>query len=157
MAVIIRPASSADIPFLAEVVDDTKLFPSHMLPDMMQGALLAPVDGDFWLVGEIDAKIMSFCYAMPEKLTVGTWNMLAIGVHSSKQAKGLGTELVCHLEAKLRVRGGRLLIAETSGAPEFAKARHFYLKNGFRLEAIIRDFWSIGQDKIIFLKNLSLI
>ena len=150
----VRPTNSADLPFLAKVVDDTELFPSEMLPDMASGFLSDPNNGDIWLTCEVEGVAAGFCYATPEKLTDGTWNMLAIAVLPSQQGKGLGAAIVTQLEAAVRERGNRILIAETSGAPEFTQTREFYRKNGYSEEARIRDFWSAGNDKIVFWKSV---
>jgi ribosomal protein S18 acetylase RimI-like enzyme len=62
---------------------------------------------------------------------------------------------VRHLEGELLARGQRLLIADTSGTPEFGQTREFYRKNGYTEEARIRDFWAAGNDKVVFWKRLS--
>ena len=46
------------------------------------------------------------------------------------------------------------MIADTSGADEFAQTREFYRKNDYSEEARIRDFWAEGDDKVIFWKSL---
>jgi len=81
--------------------------------------------------------------------------MLAIAVHPSKQGGGHGGAIVERLEAVLREEGHRVIIADTSGKDEFAKTRAFYAKSGYSLEARIRDFWSAGDDKIVFWKTLT--
>lgn len=45
-------------------------------------------------------------------------------------------------------------IVETSGLPEFEKARAFYSKTGFRKEATIKDFFDAGDDKVVYTKNI---
>jgi ribosomal protein S18 acetylase RimI-like enzyme len=59
-----------------------------------------------------------------------------------------------HVEQLLAARGGRLLLAETSGQPEFAGARSFYQRCGYETEGEIRDFYTDGDHKIIFRKVL---
>jgi N-acetylglutamate synthase-like GNAT family acetyltransferase len=84
--VTIRPSTSSDIPSLAEVADATQLFPAEMLPEMIGGYLSGGECQDFWLTLESEGRAAGFCYAVPEKLTEGTWNMLAIAVHPAIQA-----------------------------------------------------------------------
>jgi GNAT superfamily N-acetyltransferase len=69
--------------------------------------------------------------------------------------KGYGGAIVEHLEAELKARGQRILIADTSGVDGFAQTRAFYRKSGYSEEARIRDFWAAGDDKIVFWKSLS--
>ncbi len=150
----IRPTKSEDIPALKLVLDGTELFPSEMLPDMVSGFLSHEESEDVWLTCEADGKAIGFCYAAPEALTEGTWNMLAIAVLPEKQGSGAGGAIVRELESNLRANGHRVLIADTSGANEFAQTRDFYRKNDYSEEARIRDFWAEGDDTVIFRKSL---
>lgn len=109
-------------------------------------------DYDIWLTCKSDGRAIGFCYAVPEKLTEGTWNMLAIAIHPDCQGKGVGSAIVQHLESTLRERGQRILIADTSGTEEFEPIRKFYQSKGYLKEARIRDFWAKGNDKIVFWK-----
>lgn len=143
-----------DLAALKLVLDETDLFPSEMLPDMVSGFLAGESSEDVWLTYERDGKAIGFCYAVPEKLTDGTWNMLAIAVLPSMQGKGVGGALVEELEAYLKERHHRVLIADTSGAEGFEQTRDFYRKRGYSEEARIRDFWAAGDDKVVFWKEL---
>ena len=151
----VRPTSSADMPFLAEIVNETQLFPGEMLSEMASAFLGDADSDDIWLTCERAGEVIGFCYAVPEKLTDGTWNMLAIAVRPSHQGAGGGAAIVANLEATLREMGHSILIADTSGTAEFAQTRAFYRKNGYSEEARIRDFWSAGNDKIVFWKKLN--
>ncbi|MEM7441641.1 MAG: GNAT family N-acetyltransferase [Pseudomonadota bacterium] len=148
----IRPTSSTDIPALQTILRDTGLFPPEMLPDMLAAHLAAQGEA-LWLTCE-DGAVSGFCYAEPEALTDGTWNMLAIAVAPSAQNNGAGRALVSALEDALRQYGARVLIADTSGTEEFAATRAFYRSAGYVEEARIRDFWSKGDDKVVFWKGL---
>jgi ribosomal protein S18 acetylase RimI-like enzyme len=150
----IRPTQSADLPALKVVLDETGLFPSDMLSDMIGGFLSKEESEDLWLTVEVGQKAVGFCYAVPEKLTDGTWNMLAIAVLPSQQGSGLGGAITQKLEDMLRERGSRILIADTSGTEQFARTRKFYTKFGYSEEARIRDFWATGDDKVTFRKAL---
>lgn len=152
--VTIRPSTFSDIPSLAKVADATQLFPGEMLSEMISAYLSSDECQELWLTFEAAGRIAGFCYAIPEKLTDGTWNMLAIAVHPSSQGKGAGSAIVRHLERELLARGQRVLIADTSGTPEFGQTREFYRKNGYSEEARIRDFWASGNDKVVFWKRL---
>ena len=62
--------------------------------------------------------------------------------------------LLRYLERRLAKQGGRILLVETAGIPEFERTRDFYRKNGFTEEARIREFYEPGVDKIVFWKRL---
>lgn len=150
----IRPTEARDIPDLKSLLDETGLFPGEMLTDMLHGFLSDEASEDLWLSCQVEGKVVGFCYAVPETLTDGTWNMLAIAVLPSEQGSGVGGAIVRQLEAELRNRGQRLLIVDTSGREDFAPTRAFYRKNGYQEEARIRGFWAAGDDKIVFSKSL---
>lgn len=150
----IRPTRVEDIPALKRVLDDTGLFPGEMLPDMVQGFLSGGDEDDIWLSCEREGAAIGFCYAVPETLADGTWNMLAVAVLPSMQGSGAGGLMVAELEARLCNQGHRILIADTSGTQKFARTREFYRRNGYTEEARIRDFWAAGDDKVVFWKSL---
>ncbi len=150
----IRPTKHDDITALQAVLDSTELFPSDMLPDMVSGFLSNDKSSDIWLTCETDGKAIGFCYAVPEKLAEGAWNMLAIAIMQEQQGNGYGSILAKYLETELKERGQRIIIADTSSTDEFAQTREFYRQNGYAKEARIRDFWASGDDKIIFWKSL---
>lgn len=151
----IRLTRQKDLDGIKAVLDETELFPSDMLDDMVGPFLNGQECPDIWLTVEAEGEVLGFCYTVPEQLTEGTWNMLAIAVHPAKQSGGVGAELTRHLEAMLFERGQRILIVDTSSTDEFAATRRFYAKNGYAEEARIRDFWAKGDDKIIFRKALN--
>jgi GNAT superfamily N-acetyltransferase len=149
-----RPTQSSDIPFLTAIVDATRLFPSEMLGALTREFLSDSTCEDIWLTCEMDGKPVGFCYAGLEPLTDGAWNMRAIAVHPSWQGRGVGAALVKEIEGFVRKRDGRVLIADTSSASGFERTRAFYKRIGYAEEARIREFWSVGQDKIVFWKGL---
>lgn len=150
----IRAVTPTDINGLKEVLDSCELFPSEYLDDMISDYLYNADSQDIWLTCVDDSKHAAFCYCAPEKLTDGTYNLLAIGVSEEYQRKGFVSELMKHIEQLLRRKGGRLLIVETSSDIAQASARKLYQKLGYNLEAVIRDFWKEGEDKFVFWKTL---
>lgn len=151
----IRPTNSHDIADLQQILDETELFPSDMLPEMLSSFLAGDACEQLWLTCERNNSPVGFCYAAPEKLTEGTWNMLAIAIAPTEQGAGVGAALTQALEDQLRSTNQRVLIADTSGLPEFKRTRNFYLKIGYTQAARIPDFWDEGDDKVTFWKKLT--
>lgn len=153
MTIIFTPTRAEDIAALQQILDQTELFPSDMLRDMLAPAL----DGSspaLWLTAHLDGTAIGFSYTEPEMLAEGAWNMLAIAIAPDQQGKGHGAGLVRATEAQLRQNAQRLLIVETSGLDAFTSTRRFYDAAGYDQEARIRDFWADGDDKVIFRKRL---
>ena len=87
-------------------------------------------------------------------MTSGTWNLLMLWVEDGHEGKGYGSALIDEIEQELQTKDGRLLIVETSGKDVFIVARKFYEKSGFKLEAIIKNFFEAGDDKLVYTKSL---
>ncbi len=149
----IRQATKDDISDLQILLTQTGLFPAELLPDMMAPALAGETSA-FWLTCLHDGRAMGLCYTEPEEFAEGTWNMRALAVRLDLQGQGFGSALVADAETRLRLQRQRVLIVETSGTDGFALTRSFYAQNGYDEEARIRDFWSPGDDKVIFRKPL---
>lgn len=149
----IRPVVKSDLENIKSVIDSSGLFPSEMLDDMIAG-YFSETEECIWLTGNLEKEsFVSYC--APEKMTEGTWNLYLIAVHSSLQGQNIGSKVLAHLEHLLVSKRVRILIVETSGLPEFEKTRTFYIKNKYTKEASIREFYSKGEDKVVFWKKLS--
>ena len=149
----IQPTVRDDIPGLHAVLDGTGLFPSEMLEDLLEPALSGASEA-MWLTAHLQGVAVGFCYCVPEALTTGTWNMLALGISPVHQGKGFGAQLVAAAEARLRADGRRVLIVDTSGTDSFVRTRAFYAKQGYDEVARIPDYWDAGDAKVTFFKAL---
>jgi ribosomal protein S18 acetylase RimI-like enzyme len=150
----IRKVARKDIEGLKKVLNSIELFPSEMLEDLIAPYFTLPETEEIWFTALRDEQPVSIGYCAPEKLTDRTYNLYAIGVQNSLQNQGIGKEMMLFIEECLQKKGARILIVETSSAPEQEAARAFYFQIGYSREAILRDFWRDGEDKIIFWKKL---
>jgi GNAT superfamily N-acetyltransferase len=150
---IIRATIPADTDAIARIAEATGLFPADMLDDMIAG-YFDRTKPDIWFTAMAKNQPVGFCFCEPERMTVGTWNLLAIGVTPDLQGRGTGAQLVRHLETMLAQQGHRVLLVETIDAPDFVRTRSFYLAHGFVEEARIREFYEAGADKLVFWKHL---
>lgn len=149
----IRSAEKQDINHIKRIAEETELFPSEMLDEMISGYFDSS-KADIWFVYVDAGEAISFGFCEPERMTEGTWNLLAIGVDPKHQGTGIGAEMMAYLEKQLRDRGERVLLVETMGIPEFERTRRFYRNVGYTEEARIREFYEEGADKVIFWKHL---
>ena len=153
MTLSVRDLVQEDLPALRAILDDTGLFPSDMLSDMA-APYLAGSAPHLWLVACRAGTPIGFAYCEPERMTDGTFNLLAIAVMTEAQGQGIGAALIEHLERALQRLGARILLVETSSFDEYARTREFYDHRAFTREARIRDFYAVGEDKIVFWKSL---
>jgi ribosomal protein S18 acetylase RimI-like enzyme len=144
-----------DVTHLKEVLDSIELFPSEMLDNLIFDYLNNPETEEVWFTAVDNDRPIAIGYCAPEKLTEGTYNLYAIGVKSDVQDNGVGWEMMKFIEEYLKEAGQRILIVETSGTAEFESTRKFYEKLEYHKEAVIRDYWQDGDDKVIYLKRLN--
>jgi ribosomal protein S18 acetylase RimI-like enzyme len=155
---MIRPTTPGDTPALLDLAVAAGLFQRDQL-DFLRDLLADYFAGDaggssFWITDDEHGPV-GVAYVEAERLTDGTWNLQMIAIRPDRQGQGRGANLLRHVEQSLAARGARVLIAETSGLPDFESTRAFYRKCGFDEEARIREFYKAGDDKIVFRKALA--
>ncbi len=150
----IKAVTKSDIDGLKKVVDSSELFPSDYLDEMISDYFNNPETQDIWFTYIDKNKQVAIGYCVPEKLTDGTYNLLAIGVSHDAQRTGIASQMMNYIEQLLKEKDGRILIVETSSDDAQIGARSFYKKIGYTQAAVIKDFWKDGEDKIIFWKKL---
>jgi len=108
-----------------------------------------------YLACRLDGQVVGFACYGPRSLTRGTFDLFWIGASSSAQRRGVGSALIARVEQSVRAQGGRLLMVETSGLPEYEPARSFYDSHGYRREAFIADFYDVGDGLVLYSKKLN--
>ena len=73
-----------------------------------------------------------------------------IAVRPDLQGDGRGTSLMRYAEQDLRERGQRLLLVRTSGTPQYAATRAFYAGLGYAEHTRVPDYWTDGDDLVLF-------
>jgi len=106
-----------------------------------------------FLFAEIDGKPVAYtCYG-PIMGTEGSFDLYWIITHNDYRGKGIGKIILEKTHEIVKKMGGRLIIAETSTLEKYAPTRYFYDKMGYLLEAEIKDFYKIGDGKVMFVKR----
>lgn len=110
---------------------------------------------NFLVYRDDDGSVLGFtCYG-PHALTLGTYDLYWIAVDPEERGRGIGRALLSHVEQEIQSRGGRMILIETSDTQSYTNARHFYERNGYRLEALIHDFYAPGDSLVFFSKSLA--
>ncbi len=151
----IRKVQIKDLTGLKEVLDSSELFASEYLDDMISDYFNNSDSDDIWFTYIDNDRPIAIGYCAPEKLTNGTYNLYAIALRKELQGQGIGKKMMNFIEKLLSDSGKRILIVETSSLDQYALTREFYDKLGYRREAVIKDFWNDGEDKVIFWKKLN--
>jgi ribosomal protein S18 acetylase RimI-like enzyme len=110
--------------------------------------------GYYFIVEKENGQVLGYaCYGL-RALTDRTYDLYWIAVSPGARRAGVGRGLLSATEEAIRKLGGRLLIVETSGQPEYEPTRAFYYATGYAHEATLKDFYSDGDDLVIFTKRL---
>jgi len=109
-----------------------------------------------FVFAEEDGKTLGYACFGPIALTQGSFDLYWIAVEKGRQGCGLGRRLLDESERLMAAAGGRRVYIETSGRDIYEPTRGFYLRCGYRIAAVLRDFYAVGDDKVIFVKELPL-
>jgi ribosomal protein S18 acetylase RimI-like enzyme len=94
------------------------------------------------------------CYGLTP-LTQGVYDLYWIVTDPAVQGKGFGRRLIEYVEGDIVRRGGRMLLIETSSQETYGPTIRFYQRAGYKLAARIKNFYRIGDDKLVFSKELT--
>jgi len=101
----------------------------------------------------VGAMVGFACYG-PTPLTVGVYDLYWLAVDPDARRQGVGRALMARLEKDVRRNGGRMVLIETVSGDEYQAARRFYESCDYRYQAVIHDFYDVGEDLLIFGKRL---
>ncbi|CAA9312447.1 MAG: hypothetical protein AVDCRST_MAG07-696 [uncultured Frankineae bacterium] len=98
--------------------------------------------------------LASVLFYRPEEAADRAYDLTMIAVRPDLQGDGRGAALMRHAEEDLRRRGQRLLVVRTSGTAQYDRTRAFYRSLGYAEHARIPDYWTDGDDLVLFTKRL---
>lgn len=107
-----------------------------------------------FILCEYDSEIIGYtCYAeIP--CTKNRYDLDWIVVHNGSRGMDIGKRLISATEEKILERGGKKIYIETSSTEPYYGTRQFYIKRGYKEEAVFKDFYDDGDDKVVYVKNL---
>jgi GNAT superfamily N-acetyltransferase len=110
--------------------------------------------GYYWMVVRDDNDLVAFANYGKNDFSTHSWELYWIAVHHKSRNRKLGSILLKAIEDDVRQMGGKILWIETSGRPHYASTEAFYRRNGYDLAASLKDFYSPGDPKQIYSKEL---
>ena len=157
MKLHIRQMTAADKTALMQILNQISEFEPEevgVAEDVIDGYLKSPTSSGYYiLVAEYNSSLVGYiCYG-DTPLTKGTWDIYWMAVTPQHQSLGIGKALVEAAESNIKELKGRLIIIETSSKPEYEKTRSFHKARGYALTCRIADFYSPGDDLLIFQKR----
>ena len=110
--------------------------------------------GNYWMKITDDREIVAFANYAKDSFSTHSWDLYWIAVHPNLRNNKYGSILLKAIEEDVRTSGGKILWIETSGRPLYASTENFYRKNGYTLQASLKDFYAAGDPKQIYSKVL---
>ena len=144
---------------VAELVAATGLFrPSELAiaRELVEACLERgpEASGYRFLLADDAAGLAGYVCFGPIDGTEGSFDLYWIAVRPDRRGRGLGRALLEAAEARIAALGGRRIYIETSTTERYAPTRAFYRACGYRLEAVLPDFYAPGDGKAFFVKVL---
>lgn len=116
-------------------------------------------DYDFFCAVEkengLPEQVLGFVCFGKAPLTDAVYEAYWIVVHPAAQKRKIGSALLKFMEETVVRAGGRRILIETSSTSKYEGTRAFYKRHGYREEARVKDFYVVGDDKIIFGKEVT--
>jgi len=158
----VRPAVPSDTPTLVSLGFASNLFTSDEAEALLGDSLRSlfampatnPVDKIARVVDGADGLPVGWSFLSADTAAEGVWELLWIGVALCVQGSGVGAALLADAEVQSRAAGARILIISTASTASTARARAFYVRNGYQESGRIANFYAEGDDKVIFVKQL---
>ena len=110
--------------------------------------------GYFFVIAEHYGRMVGYtCYG-PIAGSAGSFDLYWIAVHPDFQRRGLGRLLIRETERLIRKSEGGRIYVKTSEKAQYTSTRMFYESCGYKLEAILKDFYAPGDGKCIYCKAI---
>ncbi|NCB02682.1 MAG: N-acetyltransferase [Spirochaetia bacterium] len=91
------------------------------------------------------------CYG-PIPGTTHSYDLYWIAVDPEYRGKGIGSILLNTTEKEIISLKGKRIYIETSSSSIYLPTRSFYIRNGYLLEAELKDYYGPNDNKLIYVK-----
>ena len=151
---MLRPVTRRDGPAVVDLAVAAGMFTRDEAAFLAEA--LAPAEGATCLVEDADDEggLASVVLYRPEEAADRTFDLTMIAVRPDLQGKGRGAALMRHVEQDLRDQAQRLLVVRTSGTARYDRTRGFYQGLGYIEHVRVPDYWTDGDDLVLFTKRL---
>jgi len=148
----------SDINRVREIVESTRFFYDHEVEiavELVEESLnQGESSGYYFVFAELDGITVAYACYGPVSMSETSFDLYWIVTHNEFRGKGIGRKLLEETCSRSKMLGCSILIAETSGLEHYTPTRSFYESNKFILEATLKDFYKLGDDKLFYTKRI---
>ena len=148
----------SDVDSIRNIVRSSEFFSTEeveMAVELLQENLSkGESSGYYFLLVEMNERVVGYsCYG-PIPCTKESYDLYWIAVLHEFRGRGIGRDLLALTEEKIGKMGGKRIYLDTSSRDQYEPTRSFYRAGGYEEEANLKDFYSPGDDKLIYVKEL---
>lgn len=147
-----------DIQAVRDIINSTRFFYPHeveIAAELVQERLSEGEESGYYFVfAETEGRTIAYSCFGSDVMSKTCYDLYWIATHNDYRGKGIGKKVLAETEKLALEMGCQILIAETSGLPHYEPTRGFYHNTGFILEATIKDYYTLGDDKLFFTKRI---
>jgi D-alanine-D-alanine ligase-like ATP-grasp enzyme/ribosomal protein S18 acetylase RimI-like enzyme len=151
--------TKSDCKVVRQIVEATGLFRPgeiEVAVELVQTRLdKGPESGYEFIFADQKGETAGYICFGRNSLTVGSFDVYWIAVEPSKQGLGIGRLLLDEAQRQIAATGGARIYIETSHRSDYEATRGFYERCGYKLEAVLEDFYAPGDSKAIYVKVIS--
>lgn len=159
MAIVSKGIKPEDRKSIEEILRSTEYFYDFEIQTALEIAdetLTKGIEtsGYYWMKIADEDGLIAFANYGKNAFSTHSWDLYWIAVHQNSRNKKVGSVLLKAIEDDIRKMGGKILWIETSGRSLYAPTERFYRKNGYKLQASLKDFYGPDDPKQIYSKVL---
>lgn len=147
-----------DPQIIAQIAASTGFFDNHDVQvnfDIASHLLHHQDTNHQYLFAEYDGKTVAYaCFAELNDARAGTYELHWLSTHNQYRGLGIGKQLMHNLLSLLRQCGAHRLYVKTDSTEQYVPTRAFYEKCGFKLCAVLPDYYGREDNCCIYCLNL---
>jgi GNAT superfamily N-acetyltransferase len=153
MVEIIKGITAGDLKGIEDILRSSGFFYEFEIETALEIADDTLDRGGYsWLLMKDEDGVVAFANYGKNAFSTHSWDLYWIAVHEKSRHKKLGKELLKAIEDDVKEAGAKILWIETSGRPLYGPTEAFYQRNGYTLQASLKDFYAQGDPKQIYSK-----
>ena len=154
----VRPSIAADRDAINRIAARVGVFSAdevRTVADLLDIYLSDAGQDEFlFLSAVIDGRVAGFACYGPIALTARNYELYWLGTDPDAGRRGAASALLNAVERIALSRGARFVNLQTSATPPYAPARKFYVRQGYSVAARLPDYYSDGDEMVLYRKEL---